>query len=70
MAVAETMQFLSTVAETPKLEVAVCATADVEARPRARNPRIAVDSADFTVFEYCIEVAPKVTKFVDIITPN
>jgi len=61
MAVAETMQSLSTVVETPNVVVAgsVCALADVEARPSARNPRTAADSIDFTVFEHRIGKAPE-----------
>ena len=55
------MQSLSTVAETPNVVVAgsVCATADVEARPNARNPSIAADNEDFTAFEFCMVTAPE-----------
>jgi hypothetical protein len=40
------------------VDVAVAATADVEVRPSARNPRTAVAKAYLTVFEYFIGVTP------------
>jgi SHS2 domain-containing protein len=42
------------------LAVVVAATADVEVRPSASNPRTAVAKADLAVFEYFIGVTPGV----------
>jgi hypothetical protein len=60
MAVAETMQSLSTVAETWNVVVAglACAEADVEVMPNARNPSRAADMADLTTHECFIEMTP------------
>ena len=54
------MQFFCTVAETAIVVVAgLCATADMEARPRARNPTTAADS---TVFDHFTERKPRKMK--------
>jgi hypothetical protein len=63
MFVALTVQMFATVAVTVKVvDTVFAANAEVEARPSARNPKAAADSADFTTFEYFIMMAP--VKFV------
>jgi hypothetical protein len=65
--VAETIQSLSTVAETPNVVVAglACATADVEVRPSTTNPRQAESSVVFKGFENFMTLTPDTTSVRD-----
>jgi hypothetical protein len=47
---------------TLKVVVAVAATAGVEAKPSARNPRVAADRVDKAIFENFIEKTPGTAK--------
>jgi hypothetical protein len=59
------VQLVWTVTVTVTLPVVVEARAGVEARPSARNPSMAVVSADFIAIECFIETAPEMTRFED-----
>jgi hypothetical protein len=55
MGVAETIQVACTVAVTPIVAVVLDATADVEAAPSARTPKMGASSVDLIAFESFIE---------------